>query len=185
MVDLPFWALKLDAPLTVEAHGPRPHPEIAPASMRVTYEYGKRGPLPPVRLHWYQGTEKPAIWKENRIPQWPNGHLFIGEKGMLLSDYQNHVLLPEEAFAGFAPPEPYIPPSLGHYEEWIHACKTGGRTTCNFEYAGNLTEANHLGNVAYRTRKKIEWDTENLRVKNAPEAEVFVRREYRAGWNLA
>ena len=32
--DLPFWALKLDAPLTIEATGPPPHPEIAPASMQ-------------------------------------------------------------------------------------------------------------------------------------------------------
>ena len=41
--DLPFWALKLQTPLTIEASGPPPHPEIAPASMHVIYEYGARG----------------------------------------------------------------------------------------------------------------------------------------------
>ncbi|MGH7139710.1 MAG: Gfo/Idh/MocA family protein, partial [Pirellulales bacterium] len=60
-IDLPFWALKLDRPLTIEAHGPAPHAELAPASMQVTYEYGQRGDLPPLRLTWYQGTNKPAI----------------------------------------------------------------------------------------------------------------------------
>ena len=52
-------------------------------------------------------------------------------------------------------------------------------------YSGRLTEANHLGNVAYRAGKKLEWDTKNLRIPNAPEAERFLRREYRAGWKLA
>jgi len=184
-LDLPFWALKLDFPLTIEAEGPPPHPEIAPASMHVTYEYGARGDMPPVQVNWYQGVEKPTIWQEGRIPQWDDGALFIGEKGMVLSNYGKHVLLPEDDFKDFQPPEPWIPPSLGHHQEWIHACKTGDRTTCNFEYAGGLTEANHLGNVAYRTGKKIEWDPKTLRAPNAPEADKYVKRQYREGWQLA
>jgi predicted dehydrogenase len=183
-VDLPFWALKLDRPLTVEASGPSPHPEIAPASMMVTYQYGQRGTMPPVRLTWYQGTYKPQILKESGVPEWKSGVLFVGDKGMLLSDYGKHTLLPEDKFADFKRPEPFIPKSLGHYAEWIHACKTGAPTTCNFEYAGWLTEANHLGNVAFRAGKKLEWDFKNLRAKNAPEIEPLIRRKYRKGWKL-
>ena len=184
-VDLPFWALQLDHPLTIHASGPSPHPEIAPASMQVSYEYGSRGALPPVQLTWYQGTHKPEIWTSGKIPQWASGVLFIGDKGMLLSDYRKHVLLPEDKFADFERPEPFIPTSLGHHAEWIHGCKTGAPTTCNFEYAGWLTEANHLGNVAFRTGTKLEWDHENLTATNAPEAERFIRREYRKGWSLS
>ena len=69
MNDLPFWALKLQAPRTVEAFGPPPHPEIAPASMHVVYEYDARGDMPPVRLTWYQGEDKPEAWTERRDPQ--------------------------------------------------------------------------------------------------------------------
>jgi predicted dehydrogenase len=183
-IDLPFWALELKHPLTIEAHGPPPHAELAPASMQATYEYGPRGEQPPLRLTWYQGTEKPAIWNEGRIPQWDSGVLFVGDRGMLLSDYSKHVLLPEPQFADFARPEPFIPKSLGHHAEWLHACKTGAPTTCNFEYGGWLTEANHLGNVAYRAGKKLEWDADGLRATNAPEADRFIRREYRKGWTL-
>jgi len=184
-IDLPFWALKLKAPETIEASGPPPHAELAPASMQATYEYGPRGDQPAVQLTWYQGRNKPAIWQEGGIPNWGNGVLFIGDDGMLLADYGKHVLLPEEKFAGFERPVPSIPASPGHHAEWLNACKAGEPTTANFEYSGWLTEANHLGNVAYRTGKKLYWNPDELLATGVPEAEPFIRREYRKGWELA
>jgi predicted dehydrogenase len=186
--DLAFWALDLDAPQTVEASGPPPHPELAPASMSATYEYAARGKRPAVRLTWYQGTAKPALWTEKKIPQWGNGVLFVGDDAMLLADYGKHVLLTtdgKEDPASFKPPARTIPDSIGHHAEWIAACKTGSETTCPFSYSGLLTEANHLGNVAYRAGKKIEWDAQSMRIPNAPDAEQYLTREYRAGWELA
>ncbi len=183
-IDLPFWALKLKSPSSIEASGPAPHPEIAPASMQARYVYTASGDQPGLTLTWYQGTQKPEIWTRGGIPQWPNGVLFVGSKGMLLADYGKHVLLPEATFKDFTPPPPSIPKSIGHHAEWIHAAKTGAPTTCHFGYAGLLTEANHLGNVAYRTGKKIEWDHAAMRVTNAADADRFLRRTYRPGWNL-
>ena len=180
--DLAFWALKLQAPLTVEAFGPPVHPELAPASMRAVYEYGARGDLPPVKLTWYQGEEKPEIWKSGGIPQWGDGILFVGEKGMLLSEYGKFVLLPEKQFADYKQPERTLPRTSSHYVEWIEACKAGKQGMADFQYSGWLTEANHLGNVAYRAGKKLEWDPTALRAKNAPEADKFIHREYRKGW---
>jgi len=170
--------------LTVEASGPPPHREIAPASMSVTYQYGERGELPPVRLTWHQGENKPEIWRKNGIPQWGDGCLFIGGKGMLLANYSRYVLLPEKAFADFKPPAPTLPRVPGHHPEWLRACKGGQPCAADFEYSGWLTEANHLGNVAYRVGKRIEWDAQNLRCKNAREADALIRRVYRKGWEL-
>jgi predicted dehydrogenase len=183
-IDLPFWALKLATPRAVEASGPTPHPELAPASMTATFHYGARGDLPAVKLTWYQGTMKPELWKERKIPQWSDGVLFVGSKGILLSDYGKHLLLPEKDFADFKRPAKTIPDSVGHHAEWIQACKTGGTTTCHFGYSGALTEANHLGNVAYRAGKRIEWDAKKLRIPNVTAAEKFLSREYRKGWKL-
>lgn len=183
-IDLPFWALNLDHPLTIEAEGPPVNAEIAPASMQAKYTYAARGDRGPLEITWYQGTNKPDLWKEKAIPQWGDGVLFVGEKGMVLSDYGKHTLLPEDRFQDFQRPEPFIPKSLGHHAEWIHACKTGAPTTCNFEYAGWLTEANHLGNVAYRTGKKLHWNAKQLRAENVPEADPLIHREYRKGWKL-
>jgi predicted dehydrogenase len=182
--DLPFWALDLEYPLTIEGGGPPPHPEIAPASMWAKYEYGPRGDLPPVSMTWYQGVEKPQIWKDGGIPQWGSGCLFIGEKGMLLSDYGKHVLLPEDKFVDFERPEPFIPRVKSHHLEWIEACKAGKQCSANFHYSGLLTEANHLGNVAYRVGKKLDWDPVKMCATNAPEAAPMIRCPYREGWTL-
>src|ERR1043165_5071827 len=123
--DLPFWALKLQAPLSIESSGPPAHPEIAPASMSASYSYAARGSLPPVKLTWYQGEEKPEIWKNGGIPKWDSACLFVGSKGMVLATYDKHVLLPEKDFTDFVRPTQTLPRSPGHHEEWIMACKTG------------------------------------------------------------
>jgi predicted dehydrogenase len=180
--DLAFYALDIRAPLTVEASPGPAHAEIAPATMSVTYEYAARGEMPPVKLTWYQGELRPKIWTDGGIPQWLDAQLFVGDKGMILSSGNKHILLPEKDFAGFVPPPQTIPNSPGHYAEWIEACKGGKPSLANFEYAGWTTEANHLGNVAYRTGKKLEWDAAAMKATNAPEADKFIRREYRKGW---
>ena len=185
--DLPFWALKLDAPLTIEAGGPhKPHHDIAPASMWARYTYGARGEnLPPLTLTWYQGSEKPKLWRDGKIPAWKEGCLFVGEGGMILADYGKNILLPEKEFQGYERPKPSIPPSPGQQAEWVLACKgEGPKPLCHFGYSGPLTEANHLGNVAYRAGKKLEWDAKNLKFPNAPEAEQYLGRKYRKGWSL-
>jgi predicted dehydrogenase len=181
--DLAFWALKLRHPVTVEAEGPV-HAESAARWTIARQQYPARGELPPVGLTWYSGGGYPAFMKEGKVPQWPNAVLFIGSKGMLIADYGRHQLLPEEKFADFKRPDPFIPDSIGHHREWVEACKTGRPTTCNFDYSGALTEAALLCNVALRTGRKLTWDAKNLKAVGCPEADVFIRREYRQGWRL-
>jgi len=181
--DLAFWALKLRHPTTVEAEGPV-HPDSAAKWTIARQHYPARGDLPPVDLTWYNGGGYPEMIEEKNIPQWGNGVLFIGTDGMLIADYSKHQLLPEQNFADFEPPEPFIPDSIGHHREWIEACKTGGPTTCNFDYSGALTEAALLCNVALRTGQKLTWDARNLKAVGCPEADKFLRRPYREGWKL-
>ncbi len=183
--DLAFWALNLRYPITVEAEGPV-HPESAAKWTIARQQYPARGALPPVTLTWYNGGGYPPFLKEKNIPteKWNSAVLFLGSKGMLLADYNKHLLLPQEQFQDFPRPEPFIPKSIGHHKEWIQACKTGGPTTCNFEYSGPLAEAALLCNVALRTGKKLAWDPKNLKAIGCPEADGFLRREYRKGWTL-
>lgn len=180
--DLPFWALRLRHPTSAGTTGPPLHPETTPNWLTIHYEFPQRGDLPPVTLFYYDGGRRPELLKELGLTEWRSGVLFVGAKGKLIADYGRRKLLPEDEFADFQPPDPFIPNSVGHHREWIEACKTGGATTCNFEYSGAVTETVLLGNVSYRTGQKIEWDAKNMKATNCPEAERYIRREYRKGW---
>ncbi len=184
-MDLPHWALGLSGPLSVEpVETSPPDKERPPVALVLKYRHPARGAQPPVNLFWYQGGGHPAQLPAKFEKDFRSGVLFIGEKGMLLSSYSKHYLLPEDKFVGFAPPAPTIPDSVGHHEEWIRACKSGSPTLSNFEYAGALSEAVLLGNVAHRVGQKIEWDAPNARVTNCPAAEQFVQHHYRRGWKI-
>lgn len=182
-MDLPFWALDLHAPLTIEATGKKEYEgdNEVPSVMRVEYQFPARGSLPPVHMTWYHGGWKPEgaeIYKKS------SAVLFEGEKGMLLADYGTNQLFMGKGFEDYVKPPQSIAASIGHHQEWIQAVKARGATTCNFDYSGELAEAVLLGNVAYRVGKKIEWDSQALKATNVPEAAALIQREYRKGWSL-
>ncbi len=193
-MDLPHWALDLRACTSVEVvDGPPAHAESVPPWLVLRYAYPARRGKPAVSLTWHHGGRRPALLAsvlpgaEKKVdgekkPLWNSGVLFVGAKGMLLADYMRFLLLPEDRFAGFEPPPPSIPDSVGHHEEWIRACKTGAPTTCNFDYSGALTETVLLGNVAHRAGAKLAWDDRVLRATNCPAAEEFVQHRYRKEW---
>ena len=183
--DLAHWALDLTHPLTVHAHGAKARPERVTQKLKVEYTYPARGDKPPVHLTWYQGGERPAALTVAQKKKWSSGVLFVGEGGMLFSNYGGHQLLPAEKFKGFKAPAQTIPNSIGHHAEWIKACKEGGRATCDFRYSGPLAECALLGIVSHRIgNKKLDWDWENMKAGNAPEADRYIRHQYRAGWKL-
>ena len=156
-IDLPFWALGLQYPTTIEAEGPLPvRQETYPDQLIVRWEHPAHGDRPPVQLTWYDRHQRPKSPEGVDLMQWHLGIMFVGDKGILLADYNKRVLLPESDFKDFQAPAPSIPPSLGHHQEWIHACKTGAPTLCNFEYSGTLIEHNLLRTVAFRAGKKLQ-----------------------------
>ena len=188
-MDLPHWALKLKHPSRISAGGPQPLLESTSSGLVVTYEYPAREDLPPVTLNWYDGGKKPEILAKLKDAKgsplnWKSGQLFVGSEGMILSNYSKHMLLPVEKFAGFKPPDPFIPRSIGHHQEWIQAIKSGGTTTCNFDYSGALTEAVLLGVVSYRSGEALEWDAPSLRITNSTAAQQLIHKDYRKGWTL-
>lgn len=188
-MDLVHWALELRHPDTVEARGPEYDPVSTPAWCIVDYHYPARGTQPPVHLTWYDSGKRPDVLQtlrdgEGKPLEWNSGQLFVGDHGMILSDYSRHLLLPADRFADYRRPEPSIPPSVGHHREWVEAIKNGTPTTCNFDYSGALTEAVLLGTVAFRCGRKLQWNGEKLQAEGTPEAEQFLHKEYRRGWTL-
>ena len=86
-------------------------------------------------------------------------------------------LFPEERFKDYQRPEV---PNNNHYHQWVNACLGEGKTSADFSYAGPLTEALLLGVVANRfPGQRLEWDAENLKVTNVPEANSLITHNYR------
>ncbi len=179
-MDLPFWALGLKHPTKVSAEGPPPHAEGAAHELHVTWEF-VRADKPNLTLHWHDGAAASRLKKAQGI-KFGDGNLFIGTKGKMFADYGSYKLFPEADFKGFTPPKKTIPDSIGHYKEWVQACKTGGATTCNFAYSGALTECVLLGTVAYRLGKPFTWDGAKLKASE-PGAEKYIKKEYRKPWS--
>lgn len=181
-IDVVFWALDLRHPTSAVAEGPKVHPETAPLGMQATWQFPQRGDLVPVEVTWRDGNLTPRNVAGHGVPG--AGVMFHGDKGQMFADYGRYTLYPAEKFADYKRPEPTIPRSIGHHREWVKACKDASPTTCNFDYSGALTETVLLGNVAFRTGEKIQWDAENLKVTNSDKGQALIQREYRKGWTL-
>jgi predicted dehydrogenase len=190
-----FRALKLGHPSSVEASSTRVNTETYPLSSMVTYQFPARGDMPPVKLIWYDGGLRPARPPEldEETEMGTNGHLLIGDKGKILSlrtqRQRGYALIPESRAREYGKPPRKLERSVGHYQEWIDACKGGKPPGSNFDWAGPLTEVVLLGNVCLRqqlreelTFKKLQWDSKAMRFTNSDEANKFLKQEYRAGW---
>ncbi len=183
-MDLPHWALNLRHPTVVTATGRITHKgdNQMPDKMQVDYEYPARGPLPAVRLTWYHGVNGPDLDGKITHAGYGSGVIFEGERGSLIANYGQHRFLQEPR--DFVRPRQTIAASIGHQREWLQAIRTGGTTTCNFDYSGALAETVLLGNVAYRAGGKLQYDGRTGRVTGNANAERYLRREYRKGWVL-
>ena len=185
-IDLPFWALELQYPTTVEAEGPLPV-RTGDVSRSADRALGAPGPRQPAagEAHLVRRQAAAQVARGRRPDEMASGDHVRRRQG----DPAGRLRQADPAAARpisrtSSRRSPRFAPSLGHHQEWIHACKTGAPTLCNFDYSGTLVEHNLLGTVAFRAGKKLEWDPENLKARNCPEADRFIRQPYREGWTL-
>jgi predicted dehydrogenase len=214
LMDVPYRALKLSAPVAVEANATTVwsgdfveanYPQSCPPSSIVKYDFPERGELPACELWWYDGGVRPMrpaeLGPNEPFGTWDGGVLFEGSKGKLLCGIygQNPTLLPTAKMKDFKPPKPSLPRYKdSHQMVWVNACKGKGQASSPFEYACPLTEILLIGNLAVRCydtkvlqpgktptswapydypgRVRLEWDAENMRVKNLEMANRYVGR---------
>lgn len=174
-----FMALDLGAPSAVEVvetSGMRR--EMYPEWSIVRWEWPQRGVHPPLRIYWYDGGKTPP----KEITGGGGGGLtWIGTKGSLPQA--------RGPFLG-QKTEPYPTPPQREWgreevhKDWVVAVKTGTLPGSHMGYAGPFTEAYQLGDVALRVGHRVEWDPLAFRVTNCREANQYLSREYRRGWDL-
>ncbi len=197
LIDHPFWALDLGFPTTVEATstpwgGPRDAPVSYPLAMLVHYQFPARGMRPPVKLTWYDGGLMPArpdVLPESFRLSREGGVIFVGERGILIHEtYGRNPKVYPEGLMEWAEsvPQTHQRITTSHELNWAEACKGKGSATSPISYAARLTEVMLLGIVALRTGqgRTIEYDGAQMRITNIPEANQYLTREYRPGWEV-
>ena len=199
-LDTAYWGLELGAATSVTIKDCSPSltdpsaKETAPLWSMLEFQFPARGVLPPVKMLWYDGGKLPPqdLFQGEKLITHDGGSLVIGTKGTLFTrtwhggqtDVDMFVLLPRKSFEGFVPPPESLPRPTDHHQEWVDACMGKDVALSNFGYAAVLTESLLLGNVALRTGRSLEWDHEAMRAIGTPEADQFIKPEFRTGWNL-
>jgi predicted dehydrogenase len=201
--NMAFMGLKLGHPARVSAEAGDVNPLSAPSWARVLLEFPKREAMVPVKLHWYEGQKDgkkvlPSdelvnkaieLAKAKKIVD--SGSIVVGTKGFAYSpsDYGSTVYFSTGKVAnGGTKPETFAENNKddqGQKNEWVEAIKANKPELAysNFDYAGLLTAAFLLGNVAIRTGKAFNFDGEKC-AADIKEAAPLIRRTYRKNWDL-
>ncbi len=192
-----FLALDLGAPSAIEiVNTSGMKKEMYPEWSVIRFDYAARGVHPPLSIHWYDGNKPlpPGIAAQRPaapVPG-PNGvaqPLRGGAGGMVWIGTKGSYPAGRGPYAGSTAEAPPPPPQREWgreevHKDWAVAVKAGKQAPCHFGYAGPFTEAYQLANVALRVGHRIEWDALAFEVTNCREANQYLRREYRKGWDL-
>lgn len=183
-----FGALGLTAPVSVRSEGAPPNAHSWATNAIIHYQfpatrYTVAGLIP---VTWYDGDQKPpaaiqALMEGKPLPE--QGSIVIGTEGVLVIPHvENPQLFPQSKYAGFKFEKLETD---DHWHQFIDAVRGVGKTTAGFEYSGPLTESVLLGSVATRFPKTtLDWNSARLKFTNVPEANTFVHRLYRKGWEV-
>jgi hypothetical protein len=175
-----YWGLELAAPKSVEiVEMSGPVTEMYPAATTLCFTFEVKGDRPDVKVYWYDGGNRPSAEKAGMEHVPDGGHLIVGTKASLGTGAKSESSFPD------------VPKTLRRYgdmyAEWIAGIKENDpdRPSCPFSYAGPLTEAYLLGNIAMKMEKGIEYDAKASRITNSAEANQYLQRQYRKGWEIA
>ena len=184
-----FKALALTAPTSVRSEGAAPNEHSWATNAIVHYEfpatpYTVPGTIP---VTWYDGNQRPpeAIRKLLGDHPFPDqGSILIGTDGvMVIPHIALPALLPEDKYADFKLPSVQ---GADHWKQFVDAVRGEGKTSAGFDYSGPLTESVLLGSVASRfPHTTLQWNAAALEFVNVKEANAYVRRAYRKGWEIA
>jgi predicted dehydrogenase len=188
-LDAVYWALKLGQPESISATSTNLNDDTHPVASIVTYHFGAREGLPPVKVIWFEGLEppRPDDLEDGRKLPAEGGVLFKGDQGTLMCGVygDSPQIIPYSKMKAYQQPRPSIPRVQGsHEQDWLDAIKQGRKACADFSYSGPLTEFALLGNIAKRTQSKILWDGPGMKVTNDEKANDYVSKQYREGWGF-
>lgn len=185
--DAPIWALNLGYPTKIQATSAPYSSDYMPLCELVTYEFPARGYLPPVKVTWCDGGLRPPRPDALEPGRGMRDATYIGDKGIMT--HGSHGAMPEliPADQDFKGPDPWLPRTGNIFEDWIDAIKNNKKSCNDFSIAAKVTEIMLLTNIAVQHQRDnitLEYDAENMKISNLPDANSLFHYEYREGWTL-
>jgi predicted dehydrogenase len=114
---------------------------------------------------------------------------FVGNEGTLVVDREGWEVIPEPK--GGNPTLERVELIRGkgnglanHMANFIDGIKNGATLNCPVGIAAGVARACHLGNIAYKTGRRLYWDAERSQFINDPGADSYLVPEYREPWAL-
>ncbi|HYJ63753.1 MAG TPA: Gfo/Idh/MocA family oxidoreductase [Parafilimonas sp.] len=162
-----------------------------PMASKVRFKFPANGNRPAVDLIWYDGGMRPPIPEElvseNKVlPE--EGMMFVGDKGKILAGFnvQNPQII-----SGPKMEAPKTNEDNGNERGrmaaalslFAEACKSGKQYPGSFPEADYLAETINLYAVALRANSMLQYDAANLKITNNADANKYLSREYRSGWD--
>jgi len=188
--DAPILALGLGMPTKIQATTTPFNTEYLPQCEFVQYEFANPDPKKktPIKVTWSDGGIKPSRPLALEDGRQLRECLYIGTKGMMM--HGTHGASPElvPADPNFVAPAKTLERPDNIYVDFINAIKEGRKAKNDFEIASKLNEIMLLTNIAVVSQQintTLEYDAENMRITNLPEANDYFKYEYRSGWALA
>jgi len=161
-----------------------------PAACTVRFKFAAKGNRAPIDLFWYDGSMKPRTPEEldsaNKELEM-EGMMFVGDKGKIIAGFRG-----EAPHTISGKPLSSNASSRGRSRDreasaqWVAAFKGGPATYGDFLLAQPISDAFNLAAVSLRMGgKRLLFDSEIAKVLNVPEANQYLTREYRKGWELS
>ena len=159
-----------------------------PLSCIIRFKFQAQAELPSFDLFWYDGGMKPVTPDEFGLTGKSlerEGMMFVGDKGKIIAGFRGEdPLLYNRGNSGISANPAPVQPGEDTNNIWIDAFKNNTQSPGSFIYTGPVTETILLGAVALRAGKRVEYDAVNSKITNVPEANNYLVREYRKGWEL-
>ncbi len=202
-----FKALELDAPVSAEAtpsHVAAIDGQVSrvirndwsfPVACTIRFQFTAKGDRPALDLFWYDGGMRPLTpdeLEEDAESMPAEGMMFVGDTGKILSGFslQEPRIIPKQKMRAYAESKPEEPGQRDRralapgVTQWLAACRGGAAGAGSFLEAEALSDTINLGAVALRVGRKVVYDAAAMQITNVPEANPYLTREYRAGWEL-
>jgi predicted dehydrogenase len=172
--------------------GMGPEGPLSVSSTGGKYKFEDNSETPDSQVTVYQFPSYILVWEHkaglnNGLNSRSWGVEWNGTEGTIILNDEGYQVIPEKKGAGNldAVKKPGSGnPRPAHVRNFLDCVKSRQQPVLNLEIGHHVSTVAHLGNIAYRTGRKLTWDSAAQKIVDDPGADKLVGVKYRTPWEL-